>query len=116
MQQLRSLALTLLALAVMVSSVTMAQARHQPRALGEVELCTSTGMITVQIDADGNPTGPMLPCPDCTVGVSGGEPSPAAATVLPLRLMALAPLLRDRPILVARTVQRRHARAPPAVI
>lgn len=102
-----------LAFVVALSSVTMAQARHHPRAAGVMELCTGIGMIAVSVDAQGNPVGPMLPCPDCTPaafalpdgGVRFDGPAQRLVALQPRPVMQPAPDLR-----MART---RHARAPP---
>lgn len=106
----------LLALIVALSSVTMAQARHQPRMVGEAVLCTERGALAVAVDAQGRPVGPMLPCPDCVpapVAVPGAAP---ALPVPALRLVALDPA-ELRP-LAAGAPRRghRHARAPPAPV
>ena len=116
MQRLRSLALIMLALAVMASSVTMAQARHQARAVGEVVLCTGYGMVSIGVDADGQPTGPMMPCPDCIMAMAGLDISPATAPPPPRRLVALAHALRDRPAPASGAPVFRHARAPPVAV
>ncbi|MCC5999347.1 MAG: hypothetical protein JJU19_00580 [Pararhodobacter sp.] len=116
MQAFRSLALILLALAVMAASVPMAMARHHGGAVGTVELCTGTGMITLRLDAEGNPAGPEVPCPDCMPALSAALPDAVAGPVLPLRLVGCVPALRDRDAPCAALSFHRHARAPPVPV
>ena len=116
MQSLRSLALTLLALAVMASSVTMVQARHQARAVGEVVLCTGYGMVSIEVDAEGNPVGPMLPCPDCIIAATGLDAGPAAVPMPPLDITVLTHALRDLPAPARGARLVFNARAPPVTV
>ena len=116
MPRMRSVAVILLALAVMLSSVTMTLARHQARAVGEVVLCTGYGMITIEVDAGGNPVGPMLPCPECTMVFAGIDIAGASAPLPLLSLVALAHGLRDLPAPALGAPVFRHARAPPVAV
>ncbi len=116
MKILRALSSCLLVLTLVVSSVTMATARHQPRAVGEMVLCTGRGMVTVDVDAQGRPTGPILPCPDCVIVLNA---LPGGQTTLPAptsRLIATIHTLRDHatPTLRARLLHR--SRAPPVAV
>lgn len=106
----------LLALAVMAASVPMAMARHHGGAVGTVELCTGTGMITLRLDADGNPAGPEMPCPDCMPALGVSIPAQAAGLAAPLRLLALVPAWRDRGASHPALAFHRHARAPPVPV
>ena len=106
----------LLALVVALSSVTMAQARHQPRAVGAAVLCTDRGAVAVAVDAQGRPVGPGLPCPDCVPALLA---VPGAAPTLPapaLRLVALDPDVSHRSATPGPRPRHRHARAPPAAV
>lgn len=116
MQRMRIIALTLLALAVMASSVTMVQARHQARAVGEVVLCTGYGMVSIEVDAEGNPVGPMLPCPDCIMAATALDTGTATVPQPPRQLLALAHALRDQPAPASGAPVFRHARAPPVAV
>ncbi|MBN2631685.1 MAG: hypothetical protein JXR75_14235 [Rhodobacteraceae bacterium] len=49
-------------------SGTMAVARVGAIGVTEVTICSGAGVVTVALDANGNPTGPMHPCPDCLAG------------------------------------------------
>ncbi len=51
---------------IALTSVSMSLARGQMRdASGSMVLCTGTGPMTVQVDREGQPIGPMPICPDC---------------------------------------------------
>lgn len=113
MRFLRTLSLIGLVLVLVSGSVTMAVARHQPRAVGEVELCTGYGPATITLDAQGNPVGPRILCPDCTPALAAlTEAAPplsaAPGTLTPLRF---AP----RVITAQRAAPATpfHSRAPP---
>lgn len=73
-----------LAVMVALSSVTMAAARHQPRAVESVMLCSG---LMLEVDAEGNPAGPQLPCPDCAQPVAALTGTP----VLPGPALRLVP-------------------------
>ncbi len=113
MAQLRSLGVILLALAVMAASVPMAMARHHGGAVGTVELCTGTGMITLRVDAGGNPAGSEIPCPDCMPALGANLPQAVAGPVRPARLVAVLAPMCALPEVIARPAFHRHARAPP---
>lgn len=116
MLRLRSFALTLLVLAMMAASVVMAQARHQARAVVEVVLCTGHGMASIEVDADGNPVGPMLPCPECHNAAAGLDIAPASAVLAPNEISAPAHALRELPAPARNAPVCRHARAPPVAV
>lgn len=70
---LRSFSALLLILALAAGSVSMAVARgHAAAAAGgsTIVICSGYGVMTITLDADGNPTGPILPCPDCLSGLA----------------------------------------------
>ena len=116
MMQFRAMAIALLALAVMASSVTMAVARNQPRPIGEMVLCTGYGMVVVSVDAEGQPTGPMMPCPDCVVTPAGLEDAGASLPLPPQVLVAQAHALRSLPAPATGAPVFCHARAPPVAV
>lgn len=53
-----------LALIVALTSLTMAVARGQGRPVGQTVLCLAIGTVSVAVDAQGRPTGPVHLCPD----------------------------------------------------
>ncbi|MCB1389437.1 MAG: hypothetical protein KDK12_09930 [Rhodobacteraceae bacterium] len=85
MRPLQLLSLIGLVLTLVSGSVTMASARHQAQAVGEVVICTGYGLTTITIDENGNPvTGEPILCPDClpalaalTDTVVSAPPAPA---------------------------------------
>lgn len=113
MIRLRSIAGLLLALVLGVSSVTMAVARGHAAAQGTaMVICTGYGLVTVTLDAQGNPTGPVHPCPDCVAGMAALAVAPAVVPVLALRRGRAARAMA-RPVPVARPRRARRARGPP---
>jgi hypothetical protein len=106
----------LLALVLALSSVTMAQARHMPRAAGAAVLCTAAGVVAVAVDAQGNPVGPMLPCPDCIAAAHALTPAPAPLPAPAQRLVGLAPVPAAAQAAPRTALRHRHARAPPATV
>jgi len=69
-----------LALTLAVASVTLAQARGQPHGLHAAVICSGAGTVTLLLDANGEPAGPPLPCPDCIAGIAAALPVQPAAT------------------------------------
>ena len=95
-----------------LTSVTSAIARGQAPAVDQAVICTGTGVVTVALDAQGNPTGMAHPCPDCTLtlatpAVCTQNPGPVGALV-PLRFAAGASVHAT-----AHPIQPIRARAPP---
>ena len=115
MTRLQSLLSVLLVLILGLSTYAVGVARGQAPAVGEMVLCTGQGIVTVGIDAEGNPVERQTLCPDnaatllAAVAVAGPA-LPVAPAVLGRRSLpavAAAPLL-PRP-------GARQARAPPLV-
>ncbi|MBD3763654.1 MAG: hypothetical protein IE927_02655 [Rhodobacterales bacterium] len=69
-----------LALIVALTSGTMAVARGQTRVGDRIVICSGYGLVTVELDENGTPVGPVHICPDCTL--SHLAHLPAAAPVL----------------------------------
>lgn len=116
MTQFRTIAIALCALALMVSSVTMAVARNQPRPVGEMVLCTGYGMVVVGVDAQGQPAGPMMPCPDCVPALAGLAGAESALPQPALTLSTLAHALRNLPAPAQGAPVFHHPRAPPVMV
>lgn len=111
---MRSTLALVLAVLVALSSVTMAGARHQERAAGQVTLCTGLGMVAVAIDQQGNPVGPMLPCPDCIVASVAVAPGAPVPTRPPLRLSRAEPVPQTRAAPLLDAPGFHWSRGPPA--
>lgn len=99
-----------LSVVLALGTATMAVARGQATGGGDsVVICSGYGVVTITLDADGNPTGPVHPCPDCLAGL-GLALLPDAPLVLrpssPARLLVWAPEVawqgHDRPAPKAR--------------
>ncbi len=105
---LRLFSLISLCLALALGSVSMAVARGQAVALSKggvtIVICSGYGVTTITLDDQGNPIGPIHPCPECLAGlaayltpaqpviiavVSAGERLPAGAPVSQLRAAAV---------------------------
>lgn len=111
---LRALSVIGLVLVLVSGSVTMAAARHQARAVGEAVICTGYGIATISLDAEGNPTGPVVLCPDCVPALAALTGDVTPGVQVPARLVPL----RFASIEVSATLlpAPRHfrSRAPPA--
>lgn len=64
---MRRIAISLVLSVVLgLASLTMAVARAQSAAVdGQITICSGYGVVSVSVDANGNPVGPVHPCPDC---------------------------------------------------
>lgn len=113
MRFLRSLSLVWLVLVLVTGSVIMAMARHQARAVDQMVICTGYGIVTVSVDEDGNPTGPILPCPDSTPALAALSDTANPAPVAPGRLISFVFRLSDLSIVALGSPTFRNARAPP---
>ncbi len=114
MNPVRPLIAVCLSLMLVLTSGAMAVARGQATAAGSVVLCTGAGPVAIQVDAQGQPTGPVHICPDCALSLLD-----AAATGPDSPSVDLAATPLDRPAPSAETPQTHapnaQARAPPAV-
>ena len=104
----------ILAVVLSLTSVTLAVARTQMPGSTDVVICSGYGVVSVTLDAAGNPTGPVHACPDCLTG---------AATFLPPSAPLLRPATRaitiDLPAAftgIAASLPAATARGPPPVI
>jgi len=69
MIRLRLFAALLLSLVLATGSVTMALARAHSAGGTSMVICSGYGVVTLTLDANGNPTGPVHPCPECLAGL-----------------------------------------------
>jgi hypothetical protein len=102
----------LLALMLALTGQSMAVARGSARVAGEVVLCTGQGAVAVQVDENGQPTGPAHICPDCALSLFAMD---AGVPQMPVRIegkgRALRPVARALP--VSRDGVASRARGPP---
>lgn len=105
----------LLALVLTVTAQSMAVARTSASPTGELVLCTGTGPVTIQVDAEGNPTGPAHICPDCAMSLFQMEFSaPDVVRDTVWTGLSLRPESQTDQLFLSET--RATARAPPVVI
>lgn len=104
----------ILVLVLALASVTLSVARGQAVAVGTGMFCSGQGMVLRAVDANGQPTLAVYPCPDCLAGFG-----PA---LLPLPVMAPHRAAQARPDLPphlisapASTPPGPQARGPPIV-
>jgi len=114
----RFLTLTL-ALLIAVTSQQMAMARGMAKdASGQVILCTGQGLVTVTLDAQGNPLNegaPLHICPDCALALMATVDAPILleAPVVHIQILGQTPVLTcDIPIVPTSG----QARGPPPVV
>lgn len=94
----------LLALAVALTSVTAAVGRAQAAGATEIVICSGYGIVTLTLDEQGNPTGPVHDCPFCLAAM--------AAAVLPDLPVLHRPLTRGETLSPAAAPARAPAPAP----
>lgn len=103
-----------LSLVLALASGTMAVARAQGSGgVGQITICSGYGVVSISVDAEGNPVGPVHPCPDCLAGAMLAGPLPLGITLAqPLsRTERLALVAGQRVTSLALPVAR--ARGPP---
>lgn len=110
---MRAFSLVWLVLVLVAGSVTMSMARHQARAVDQVVICTGYGIVSISLDEDGNPTGSILPCPDCTPALSALPHSGMPALVAPAHLVPFRYQNRDQSVTSLGINAFHNARAPP---
>lgn len=102
----------LLSLVLLATGGVMAVARGQAMVAGQIVLCSGTGPVTVNVDATGEPVGPVHICPDCALSLLAAIPLPDHAIAPVERAAALHFAL---PAIAAASVGSvpSRARAPP---
>lgn len=88
----RSLSVVALALSLALASIGFVQARHLAAGAQTLVICTGYGLVSITIDADGNPVEHTLPCPDCVMTVAAGLPD---RVLLPVAVYRTYRLKRD---------------------
>lgn len=97
---------------MMATSVTMAVARGQVQVGGQIVICTGDGVVSVDVDAGGNPVGPAHICPDCVLSFMAFSES---APVGPVAPVTVARLVQDVVVVLpaSRSLAAARARGPP---
>jgi hypothetical protein len=110
------IAFVLSALLVLTSGTVAVARSHGAGAMGDsIVICSGYGIVTITVDENGEPTGPVHPCPDCLAGM-GLAVLPGGAS-LPLPVMVAREAIW--PVLVhatGRDAPRAAARGPPAAV
>ena len=114
-QFLRALSGAILVVVLALTSLTMATARGQARMAEQVVICSGYGMVTIALDPEGRPAGPLQICPDCTLSLFVAD-----GVAVPVSGFAAGQGRRqDHPALVGLVPGQRpaalRARGPPAV-
>lgn len=112
---LRALIALTLSLALVATGQVMASARGQVGAGLPVEICSVDGLITVTLDAEGQPVGPAHLCPDLVLGFFADAGLPF---VVPDHVPALLSpgIVTERKLSHPRPVPHPGARDPPASV
>jgi hypothetical protein len=106
------MAALMLAVVLALGSITMAVARGQAAPGETMVICSGYGVVTLTLDENGNPTGPVHPCPDCLAGLGLAVLGETPAILPPARLGRAL----DRPAtlhLASRAAPAALARGPP---
>lgn len=75
MNRHRSLFALLLSLVLALTGGTMATARGQMALGSPMVICSGYGVVTILVDAQGEPIGTVHPCPDCTLHAAFALPA-----------------------------------------
>jgi hypothetical protein len=95
-----------------LGSFQMAFARGQAAPTGHIVICSEQGLMTVLVDADGQPTGDVHLCPDCALNALVILATPCGLSgraVLWSRIKAIGSTLCT----LSRENRRAPARGPP---
>jgi hypothetical protein len=111
----RIAALWLLTACVAATSVTTAVARSAAQGHYSVVICGLEGVVQITLDAQGNPVGPMHPCPDCVVIATATLPSGTEAPARVQRMSLLAPVAPPAPRWLSHVLEA-SARGPPFAV
>lgn len=88
-----------LALALVMTSLQMAAARGHQVPVGQMVICMGQTMVTVMVDADGQPVEMVHLCPDATLFVAdGGAFVPPSPTLVWQRIVPAVPEVAARPL------------------
>ena len=113
MTRLRPISALMLALTMVISTIGFGIAHGQPQVTGQMPLCTGHGIVTVEIDADGQPVERIGICPDFAASILDLQiAAPIVAEAPPTRT-TLAGLPVQRVLRLAEKPRNHPARAPP---
>ena len=115
---LRLLPMLTLILAFCAGTGVMSVARAQAAAAQgqDIVICSGYGVVTITVDADGNPISPVHPCPDCVAGLAAALVPSDLSIAVPLALTRFVPDATAETWLVLRPLYSAQARGPPLAI
>ncbi|MEE4120627.1 MAG: hypothetical protein V2I65_16625 [Paracoccaceae bacterium] len=102
------------ALVLGLSAVGAGHARGQAQLSGAIVICTGQGVVTVLVDAVGQPVERQVPCPDCVLSLLACAGVPPGALPAPLPHLAPRPLRSSAQVAPGRPLGIQEARAPPS--
>ncbi len=112
---LRACLSVLLAVTLVVTAQTLAAARAQPAPAGTMVICAAQGLVTVAVDAQGEPVGPPHICPDGALALMAG-PAPVAAPLSRADVTRIARAFDTRARAPLQPFVPFAARAPPRLL
>ncbi len=115
MRQFRPILAIGLCLLLTLTSQSLAVARGVAQPVGEIVLCTTTGPVTVAVDAEGQPAAPPHICPDCLPGFAVVLANPPALRAWQAAVRRIT-VTEVAPHVVTRSLPLSMARAPPVVV
>jgi hypothetical protein len=106
----------ILILSLLATGHSLASARGQAMAVGQMVICIGSGPVTVHVDAQGHPVGPPHVCPDCALSLIASAAHGDTGTARPMdRVRAAVPNAFEIAHSLAPLTLRR-ARAPPLTV
>lgn len=102
----------LLALVLALTSQELAVARGASAGVEQITICSAQGLVAIDLDADGTPTGPAHVCPDGVAALIAGADRPIILQTVAFRWI---PVVRRDVAQVAQSaeVSAAMARGPP---
>lgn len=113
MNRFRPAAALVLALVLALTSGAMAVARGQTSAVGTLVLCVGDGLVSVAVDAEGQPSGPAHICPDCALSLFAAQAVPPLGVARPVVASHRVQAPAEAPRPAARRLTAHAARGPP---
>jgi hypothetical protein len=115
---LRLFATLVLILAFCAGTGVMAVARAQ--AAGpqgqDIVICSGYGVVTITVDAEGNPVSPVHPCPECVAGLAAALVPSSLSIAVPVTLARFVPDPKAEAWHILQTLYSAQARGPPLAI
>jgi hypothetical protein len=108
--------LLILAFCAGTGAIAVARAQAAGPQGQDVVICSGYGVVSITVDADGNPIMPVHPCPDCIAGLAAVLVPFGLSNVVPLALARFVPDQKPETWLVLRPLYFAQARGPPLAI